>query len=111
MRWLVAKTLELREWGWGPISNGDAIDTSQEKMMDIVDEFNDEYILQICWYYPTIQEVWGSVVQEEANSGSGVWLWSKGACSVCQIEEWVFDTSDLTNDATDECLVQLGNQW
>jgi hypothetical protein len=48
MRWLVAKTLELREWGWGPISNGDAIDTSQEKMMDIVDEFNDEYILQIC---------------------------------------------------------------
>jgi hypothetical protein len=32
MRWLAAKTLELREWGWGLILDGDAIDTLHEKM-------------------------------------------------------------------------------
>ena len=38
MGWLAAKTPELAEWGWGPISNGDAIDTLRERMMDIVDD-------------------------------------------------------------------------
>jgi hypothetical protein len=38
MCWLAAKTPELGEWGWGPLSNGDAIDTLQENMMDIVDD-------------------------------------------------------------------------
>ncbi len=38
MHWLAAKTPELGEWGWGPISNGDAIDTLCENMMDIVDD-------------------------------------------------------------------------
>jgi hypothetical protein len=38
MRWLAAKTPELRKWGWGPISNGDAIDTLREKMMDIIND-------------------------------------------------------------------------
>ena len=33
MRWLAAKTPELAEWGWGPISNGEAIDTLCERMM------------------------------------------------------------------------------
>jgi hypothetical protein len=38
MHWLAAKTPKLRERGWGPISNGDALDTLREKMMDIVDD-------------------------------------------------------------------------
>ncbi len=38
MRWLAAKTPELGQWGWGPISNGNAIDTFPEKMMDIVND-------------------------------------------------------------------------
>ncbi len=38
MQWLAAKTPELGEWGWGPVSNGDAIDTLRENMMDIVDD-------------------------------------------------------------------------
>ena len=37
MQWLAAKTPELGEWGWGPISNGDAIESLREKMMDIID--------------------------------------------------------------------------
>jgi hypothetical protein len=37
MRWLAAKTSELGEWGWGPVLNGDAINTLRENMMDIVD--------------------------------------------------------------------------
>jgi hypothetical protein len=35
VRWLAAKTPVLGKWGWGPISNGDAIDTLRERMMDI----------------------------------------------------------------------------
>jgi hypothetical protein len=38
MQWLASKTQELRELGWGPISNGDAIDTLREKIMGIVDD-------------------------------------------------------------------------
>ena len=38
MLWLAAKMPELGQWGWGPISNGDALDTLREKMMDIVDD-------------------------------------------------------------------------
>jgi len=38
MRWLAAKTPQLGQWGWGPISNGDEIDAFREKMMDIVDD-------------------------------------------------------------------------
>jgi hypothetical protein len=38
MQWLAAKTPELAKWGWGPISNGDAIDTLRLKMMDIVND-------------------------------------------------------------------------
>ncbi len=38
MGWLAVKTPELRERGWGPILNVDAIETLREKMMDIVDE-------------------------------------------------------------------------
>jgi hypothetical protein len=38
MQWLVAKTPELRKWGWGPISNSDALDTLRKKMTDIVND-------------------------------------------------------------------------
>ncbi len=32
------KDTRARKWGSGPISNGDAIDTLREKMMDLVDD-------------------------------------------------------------------------
>ena len=55
MRWLAAKTPVLGKWGWGPISNGDAIDTSREKMMDLVDDpskvLNKEFMMNMFWKY------------------------------------------------------------
>ena len=51
MRWLAAKTPELGKWGWGPISNGDAIDTLRERMMDIVDDptkvLNEDFMMNM----------------------------------------------------------------
>lgn len=36
--WLAAKTPELHEWEWGPISNCGAIDTLRLKVMDLVED-------------------------------------------------------------------------
>jgi len=55
MRWLAAKTPELGKWGWGPISNGDAIDMLREKMMDLVDDsskvLNEDFMMNMFWKY------------------------------------------------------------
>jgi len=51
MRWLAAMTPELEKWGWGPISNGDAINTLREKMKDLVDDpskvLNKDFMMNI----------------------------------------------------------------
>ena len=55
MQWLAAKKPELGKWGWGPIPNGDAIDTLREKMMDFIDNpskvLNKDFMMNIFWKY------------------------------------------------------------
>ena len=38
MRWLAVKTPQLADYGWGPVSNGRAIDTFRDKLLEIVAE-------------------------------------------------------------------------
>ncbi len=66
MLWLAAKTPELAEWGWGPISNGDTIDTLCERMMDIVDDptkvLSEDFMMNMFIKYvdalPPFKEYW-----------------------------------------------------
>ena len=73
MRWLAAKTPELGQWGWGPISNGDAIDTLREKMMDIVDDptkiLDDDFMMSMFSKYlnmlPLFQTYWDHLFEKK----------------------------------------------
>jgi hypothetical protein len=114
MRWLAAKTQELREWGWGTISNGDAIDTLREKMMGIVDDptkvLDEGFMMNMFSKYidalPPLQEYWDHLFKKKqmrligAESGATV-------LQFAQLRKQLFHPSDVTNAATDERLVEL----
>jgi len=87
MRWLAAKTHpELGEWGWGPKSNADAIDTLRERMMDIVDDptkvLSEDFMMNMFIKYvdalPPFKEYWEHLYEKKrmrvmaAESGATV---------------------------------------
>ena len=69
----MAKTPKLGQWGWGPISNGDAIDTLQEKMMDIVDDptkiLDKDFMMSMLSKYldmlPLFKKYWDHVFEKK----------------------------------------------
>ncbi len=73
MHWLAAKTPELGKWGWGPISNGDALDTLREKMMDIVDDstkiLDENFMMNMFLKYvdtiPPYKEYWDHLFKKK----------------------------------------------
>jgi hypothetical protein len=73
MQRLAAKTPELREWGWGPISNGDAIDTLHKKMIGIVNDstkvLDKGFMMNMFSKYidalPPFQEYWEHLFEEK----------------------------------------------
>ena len=114
MRWLAAKTPELGEWGWRPISNGDAIDTLRERMMDIVDDptkvLSEDFMMNMFFKYgdalPPFKEYWEHLYEKKrmrvmaAESGATV-------LQFAELRKELFHPSDATNAATDEHLVEL----
>jgi hypothetical protein len=114
MHWLAAKTPKLGEWGWGPISNGDAIDTLREKMMGIVNDptkvLDEEFMMNMFLkYIDTItpfKEYWVHLFKKKQM----VAIASESGVKVLQFAELrkeLFHPVDPTNAATDERLVQL----
>ena len=114
MQWLAAKTPELGEWGWGPISNGDAIDTLRAKMMDIVDDptkvLNENFMMNMFRKYvdslPSFKAYWEHLFQKKRM----VVMASESGAKVLQFNELrkeLFSPSDQTNAATDERLIEL----
>ncbi len=111
---MAAKTPELEEWGWGPVSNGDAIDTFHKNMMDIVDDLikilDDGFMMNMFSKYvdalPPFKEYWEHLFQKKrmvvvvSESGSKV-------LQFAELRKELFSPSDPTNAATDERLVQL----
>ena len=114
MRWLAAKTPELPEWGLGPISNGDAIDTLRERMMDIVDDptkvLDEDFMMNMFGKYvtaiPPFKEYWKHLYEKKrmrviaAESGATVMQFA-------ELRNELFHPSDATNAATNERVVEL----
>ncbi len=114
IQWLAAKTQELREWGWGPISNGDAIDTLREKMMDLINDptkvLDKGFMMNMFSKYidelPPFQEYWEHLFEKKqvrvlvAESSAMVLHFAK-------LRKELFHPSDVTNAATDERLDEL----
>ena len=114
MRWLAAKTPELGQWGWGPISNGDAIDTLQKNMMHIVDDptkiLDEDFMMSMFSKYlnmlPLFRKYWDHLFEKKQM----VVVASESGAKMLQFAELrkeLFHLSDPTNAATDEHLVQL----
>ena len=111
MRWLAAKTPELHEWDWGPISNGRAIDTLRLKMMGLVNDPNNildedfmmgmfsEYIAEL----PPFKKYWEHLFEKKqmivvaSDSGAKVLAYA-------DLRKELFHPSDSTNAATDNSL-------
>jgi hypothetical protein len=114
MRWLAAKTPELGEWGWGPISNSDAIDTLRVRMMDIADDptkvLDEDYMMNMFGKYvdalPPFKKYWDYLYEKKrmrviaADSGATVMQFA-------ELRKELFHPSDSTNAATDDRLVEL----
>jgi hypothetical protein len=114
MQWLAAETPELREWGWGPTSSSDAIDTLREKMMDIINDptkvLDEGFMMNMFSKYidalPPFQEYWKHSFEKKrirviaAESGAMVLQFD-------DLRKELFHTSHVTNAATDEHLVEL----
>ena len=114
VRWLAAKTPVLGKWGWGPISNGDAIDTLRERMMDIVDDptkvLNEDFMMNMFGKFvdalPPFKEYWEHLYKKKrmrvisAESGATVMQFA-------ELRKEHFHPSDATNAATDKHLVEL----
>jgi len=108
MRWLAAKTPELAEWGRGPISNGDAIDTLRERMMDIVADpinvLSEDFMMNMFIKYvdalPPFKEYWEHLYE---NKQMRVMAAESGATVVqfAELRKELFHPSDATNAATD----------
>ena len=114
MQWLAAKTLELGKWGWGPISNGDAIDTLREKMMDIVDHptkvLDEDFMMNMFWKYVDALPPFRSYREHLFQKKRMVIVASESGATVLQFAELrkeMFSPSDQTNAATDGWLLQL----
>ncbi len=114
MQWLAAKTPELGEWGWGPVSNGDAINTLCKNMMDVVDNpiktLDKGFMMNMFSKYvdalPPFKEYWEHLFQKKRM----IVVASESGAKVLQFAElWkeLFSPSDQTNAATNERLVQL----
>ena len=109
MRWLAAKTPELAEWGWGPISNGDAVDTLRERMMDIVADptkvLSEDFMMNMFIKYvdalPPFKEYWEHLYENKrmrvmaAESGATV-------LQFAELRKELFHPSDATNAVTNE---------
>ena len=73
MHWLAAKTPELGQWGWGPISNGNAIDNFREKMMDIVNDptkiLDEDFMMSMFSKYldtlPPFRKYWDHLIEKK----------------------------------------------
>ncbi len=114
MQWLAAKTPELGEWGWGPVLDGDTINTLRENMMDIVDDpikiLDEGFTMNMFTKYvdalPPFKEYWEHLFQKKrmvvvaSESGAKVLQFTK-------LRKELFSPSDQTNAATNERLVQL----
>jgi hypothetical protein len=114
MQWLAAKNPELGEWGWGPVSCGEAIDTLRKNMMDIVDDpikiLDKGFMMNMFSKYvdalPPFKEYWEHLFQKKrmivvaSESGTKVLPFAK-------LRKELFSPSDQTNAATNERLVQL----
>ena len=114
MRWLAAKTPELGQWGWGPISNGNAINTLQKNMMHIVDDptkiLDEDFMMSMFSKYlnmlPLFRKYWDHLFEKKQM----VVVASESGAKMLQFAELrkeLFHLSDPTNAATDEHLVQL----
>jgi hypothetical protein len=114
MHWLTGKTPELGEWGWGPISNGDAIDTLRENMMDIVDDptkiLDECFMMSMFSNYidmlPPFKKYWDHMFEKKQM----VVVASESGAKVLQftgLRKELFHPSDPTNAATSNRLVQL----
>jgi hypothetical protein len=114
MRWLAAKTPELGEWDWGPISNSDAIDTLRERMMDIVDDptkvLSKDFMMNMFSKYldalTPFKEYWEHSYKKKqmrviaAESGAMVMQFA-------ELRKELFHPSDATDAATNKRLVEL----
>jgi hypothetical protein len=114
MRWLAANTPELGEWGWGPISNSDAIDTLRMRMMDIADDptkvLDEDYMMNMFGKYvdalPPFKKYWDYLYDKKrmrviaADSGATLMQFA-------ELRKELFHPSDSTNAATDDRLVEL----
>jgi hypothetical protein len=111
MQWLATKTPELGEWGWGPVSNGDTINTFRKNMMDIVDNpikiLDEGFMMNMFSKYadalPPFKEYWKHFFQKKrmvvvaSESGAKVLQFAK-------LRKELFSPNDPTNAATNERL-------
>jgi hypothetical protein len=114
MRWLAAKTPELQEWEWGPISNGGAIDTLRLKMMDLVKDptniLEEDFMMGMFSEYinkfPPFKKYWEHLFNKKqmivvaSESGAKVLPYA-------DLRKELFHPSDSTNAATNSRLVEL----
>ena len=110
MRWLAAKTPELAKWGWGPISNGCAIDTLRLNMMDIVNDPSKNFMMGMFSKYveelPPLKKYLIHLFEKKQM----VLVASESGAKVLQfadLRKELFHPSDTTNIATDSRVVQL----
>ena len=74
MCWLAAKTPELAEYNWIPVSNGRALDTLCEKMLEIADDpekiLDETYMMSMFRVFidelPPMEEYWTRVFEKSA---------------------------------------------
>jgi len=114
MRWLAAKTPELHEWEWGPISNCGAIDTLRLKMMDLVEDptniLDEDFMMGMFSEYinilPPFKTYWEHLFEKKrmivvaSESGAKVLPYA-------ELRKELFHPSDSTNAATNNRLVEL----
>ncbi len=115
MHWLAAKTPELgHQWCWGPISNGEAIDTLQEKMIDVVDDprtiLDKDFMMSMFSKYIDMLPPFKKYLEHLFEKKQMVVVASESGAKVLHFAELrteLFHPSDPTNAVTDERLVQL----
>ena len=114
MRWLAAKTPDLGKWGWGPISNGDAIDTLREKMMDLVDNptkvLNEDFMMNMFQKYVVAIPPFKLYCEHLFQKKRMKVVASESGATVLQyadLRKELFSPSDPTNAATNGRLIEL----
>ncbi len=114
MRWLAVKTPELGKWGWGPISNGDAIDTLREKMMDLVDDLskvlNEDFMMNMFQKYVDALPPFKAYCEHLFQKKRMNVVASESGATVLQFAKFrkeLFLPSNTTNASTNGCLIEL----